>query len=435
MEYVNVFNQEYINTALRPVIYPRFKIEILDANENAIAEITNEISADSAGSISINYQQGVRRSCSLTLIDTDGVFIPKSENQYFWIGRKFKLYTGLAFRRNTLNQVALQYTQTIGDNVLYEDSESSFLLAEEGVLEATDIYWFSQGVFYITNPKVTRDFSKKTVTINGVDKFGIFGSELGYNQLEGTYVIPAGTNIYSAVRDILSLDKGNGEMMDPITPILDPTYIAEILPYDINKSPGSYLGDILIEIAKVLGCDIFYDTEGRLNIASGTTDISYSQKATTWEYTDVLTEYSNAELNFDFTNAINVVKVLADNINGKIIEYTAENNNPASSTRIEVIGRKILPLINSSYIYDEARAKDYANYILNIKSIVQAMIGFSSSFLPHLDVNTVVGITDSYFGYVQQRFIIKSLDIPLNTKSQISVSASNIAELPYFEGV
>jgi len=90
MEYVNIFNQEYINVAKSHTIYPRFKIEILDSNENAIAEITNDISADSAGSISINYQQGVRRSCTITLIDKDGLFIPKSENQYFWIGRKLR---------------------------------------------------------------------------------------------------------------------------------------------------------------------------------------------------------------------------------------------------------------------------------------------------------------------------------------------------------
>jgi len=434
MDYTNVFNQDYINIALQPIVYPRFKVEILDANENAIAEIINEISADSSGSISINYQQGVRRSCTLTLIDSNGVFLPNSENKYFWINRKFKVYTGLAFNRNMLNAINLKHATQEEDVLLHEDTEEDIILVGTEVSELTDTYWFSQGVFYLTNLSANRDFSNKTVVINGVDKFGLLSSELGYNQLEGTYAVPAGTNIYSTIRNILSLDKGNGEVLDPIIPLLDPIYIDEILPYDINKSPGSYLGDILKETANVLGCDIFYDVDGRLNLVSGMLDIGYSQKATTWEFSDVLREYSGTGIDYDFTSAINVVKVMADNINDKIIQHTAENNNPASSTRIELIGKKVLPLINSSYIYNSARAKDYAEYILNIESIIQTIINFNSSFLPHLDVNTIVGITDEYFEYIQQRFIVKSLNIPLSTKALISVSASNTAELPYFEG-
>jgi hypothetical protein len=433
MEFTNVFNQAYILGALASNIYPKLKIEILDRDESVLFEITQNISKDSAGQVSINYGQGVRRSCSITLIDVDGSLIPNAKDGLFWIGRKFKIYTGLAVRKGIVDESNLLYGLTQELQVLYNNAPTSNIVVSSEATQLIDTYWFSQGVFYITNPSAVRDFSRKTVTINGVDKFGIFGSELGGNQIEGTYVIPTGTNIYAAIRDILTLDMGNGFPIDPIAPFLDPLFANEFLPYDINKSPGSYLGEILIEIATVLGCDIFYDINGQLQLIKATQDVFNESKASIWEYSDALTEYSNSSLNFDFTNAINVVKVIADNINGKIIEYTAENNNYQSSTRIELIGRKILPLVNSSYIYDQQRAKEYAEYVLNIKSIVQTTMNFNSSFLPHLDVNNIIGITDKYFGYERQRFVINGLTIPLSTDSQVSVSASNISELPYFD--
>lgn len=433
MEYTNVYNETYIKVASAPIIYPRLKIEILDHNENAISEITQNISRDSTGAISINYQQGVRRSCSITLIDDDGTLLPKSENGIFWINRKFKLYVGLATRRNIADPSAFLWESDDTSEIIHTDTTTDLLLANNGISTETDTYWFSQGVFYITNPSAMRDFSKHTVTINGVDKFGFLGSELGYNQLASSYVIEAGAVIYDIIKEILSLDIGNGLVVDPTIPILDPAFSSVILPYDINKSPGSYFGEIIIELAKILGADVFYDTDGRLNIVGAAADISYAQKSAIWEYTDVLPEYSGAQISFDFVNAINVVKVVSDNVNGAVLEYTAENNNPLSPTRIELIGKKIHPIINSSYVFDQSGAKDYAEYILNTKSIIQTKLDFSSSLLPHLDVNNVVGITDTYFDFIRQRFIIQSLNIPLDTSSLISVSASNISDLPFYD--
>lgn len=432
MEYTNVFGSSYINAASAPIIYPKFKIEILDQNENAISEITQNISKDSSGSISINYQPGVRRSCSVTLIDNEGTLLPKSENGLFWIGRKFKVYVGLATTRHIAEDTNLLWSYDPANVFLYGDNLTDTLLAGTQVTSEEDIYWFSQGVFYLTNPSAMRNLSNHTVTLNGVDKFGFLGAELGYNQLASSYTIPAGSTIYNVINEILSIDIGNGYVVDPITPILDPLNINVVLPYDINKASGSYFGEIIIELAKILGSDVFYDTDGRLNLINATADISYSQKSSVWDFTDILPEYSGAGLNFDFVNAINVVKVVSDNTNGAIIEYTAENNNPSSSTRIEIIGKKIYPIVNSSYVSDQNGAKDYAEYLLNIKSIIQTKIDFNSSLLPHLDVNNVVSVSDDYFDYVQQRFIIQSITIPLNTNSLMTISASNVADLPFF---
>lgn len=397
MEYYNYIDDKYFEIAERSEIFPKFKIELLDHAENTIGEITEDITTDNAGSISVNYQQGVRRSCSITIFDLDGVYIPNADRGLFWIGSKFKLYVGL--------------------KDIFTD----------------DIYWFSQGVYFVNNPIVNHNLSSKTVTINGVDKFGVFGSELGYNQLEGTYLIEAETNAYDAIKGILSLDMGNGNIIDPIEPILDIAFASEVLPYDIKKAPGQYLSEILIEIGNVLGADIYYNTDGRLVVESGTIDISYSTQSSIYEFIDIMPEYGDSSsLSHDFISAINVVKVVGTNINGTINEYTAENNNPLSPTRIELIGRK-MKYVESANVYDLDRAQDYAEYLLNKESIVQTTMDFSCSLLPHLQEDEVVGITDSYFNYERQRFIIQSLTIPLSFSELTSVSASNVASLPYYD--
>mgnify|MGYP000993125978 FL=1 len=395
MEYYNFSPRRYFDIVKREIVHPIFKVALLDYNENVIQEITRDISSNNNGSIDINYQQGVRRSCSITFIDPYGEYIPDVNKGVFWLNQKFKLYVGL------------------------ED------------LDTGDKYWFSQGVFYVNDPIINR--TEKIVTINGVDKFGFFGSELNYNQLEGTYLIPEGTRVFDAIINILLLDRGNGQVIDPIAPILDVTYKNNVLPYDINKSPGSYLGDILIEIANVLGANIYYNTDGQLVLSSGTLDMSYSNKSPVYEFIDVLPEYGDSSLRYDYVNAINSITVVGSNINGAVYQYTAENRNPMSPLRIDLIGKKTGAIVETSNAGSLNDVMAYAKFLLNYKSIVQMAVDFSSSFLPHLKEDEVIEITDRYYKYEKERFIIQSIKIPLNPLDKMTISASNITSLPYYE--
>lgn len=398
MEYVDVVNDRYIFLAKQSTIYPKFKLDILDKYEkNVSEEIIGNISQDNSGSININYQQGVRMSCSISLINEDKKYTPSPKTGLFWIGTKFKLYIGL------------------------EDPDNS------------DIYWFSEGVYYVNNPTNNNNFSSKIITINGIDKFGILSGDLGYNQLTGNYRISAGQKIYDIIKSILLIDKGNGDLIDYVSPLLDPIYKDEVLPYDINKAAGSYLGDILIELANILGANIYYNKNGRLVVSSGTTDISYSQAGSVWNFSDKETEYMDNSLTYDYTNVINSITVIGNNTNDKIYSYTAENNNIFSPTRISYIGKKELAPIETAMAYNKDRAKDYAEFELNRRSILQSSISFNCSLIPTLDVDKVCTITDDYYEFNSERFIIQSLSIPLTTSSTMQVNASNIASLPYYD--
>ena len=90
------------------------KVEWLNPDESVRLEFTNSL-YDINIDLNVNYQKGSRRSCTLTLNNDKNKFPINFNN--IWIGQKFKLWMGI-----------------------YIDDETP--------------YYFPQGVFYITNPKV-----------------------------------------------------------------------------------------------------------------------------------------------------------------------------------------------------------------------------------------------------------------------------------------
>ena len=62
---------------------------------------------------------------------------------------------------------------------------------------------------------------------------------------------------------------------------------------------------------------------------------------------------------------------------------------------------------------------------------MQSTIDFTCTLLPHLAVDKVIAITDKYYGFIQERFIIQSIDV--GSDGLMQISASNIAQLPYYE--
>ena len=453
MEYYNKIDDRYLNALKQPKIYPVFKVELMDFAENVIGEITQDISKEDSGSISVNFQQGVRRSCSLTLINVNEN-LHLREGKYLlnenglWVNTKFKLYTGIKIKSfENLPPEELDYTGS--EDLLYKDKDSeqeNLWIRNRGQEIQEDIYWFSQGVFLLTDPSVLRDMSKRTITLNGIDKFGVFGSETNFSSTEATYKIEADSNVREVISSILDFDKGNGLRLDVKEPYLDPNTkvlvsnelgekpVAQAtLPFDINKSPETYFSDILIELANVFACDIYYDTEGRLHLEKGNEKMDMEDFNSLWDYSDKEPEYFSPQLNYDFKSVFNVVKVVGDNPSSdSIFEVTLKNEDPSSPTRIALLGEKIL-YIESSFCYNLQRTTDFANYMLKKKTMVPLTLSLQSSFIPHLDVNKIITITDDYYNFSQQRFVIQSLTIPLTTKSLMDIECTNTALIPYFE--
>lgn len=400
MEYVNVYNQKYVDVCRRPQKYPVFKIEILDYNEYVIADVTDDIRIDEDGNIQIQYQQGVRRTCEFTIVNIDKKYLP-SENSMFWYNRKFKLYTGLKDQSNG------------------------------------DVYWFSQGVYF------TKSIScqKKSTHITGIDKFAAFTSDLGSSILDVDYKISVpedGSNapkISDVISNILSIDKGNGFPIDPIAPIIDDSIKNEVIPYDLTVSAGGFLGDMLIEMAMMLGADIFYDNDGRLNVIKGTTDYLYSTQGVEWVFNEDRSDYISYSAAYDITKAINKIMVYGEGYEGIYNYAVVTNDNPQSPVRVSLVGVRQGESIETAMAYSTQKCIDYGKYYLKMKSIIQLSADIECVFLPHLDVNKSIDIHDDYYSKNVQRHIIQNITMPF-TSQTMKISATNVALLPYYsEGV
>jgi hypothetical protein len=387
MEYFNIYNTGYENTLKSSTYNLYLKLELLDHFEETLKEISKEVSTDTKGSISVTYQQGVRRTCSLTLRNLDNEFLP-NESSLIWINQKFKIWLGVKSSENT--------------------------------------YWWSQGVFVIKSLNVT----PHEVQIEGVDKFGFFTEDLNQHCLQGTYQIPYNTNAYSAITGTLALDMGHGVPIDPIEPLVDMSMCKTLLPYDITKDADSYLGDILTELGTSLNADVFYDIYGCLNFTESKID-TYIREAPSWFFDTSKPEISNLSANYDLGAIINVCKVYGTDVDGLIHSYTAKNTNPASPTRISLIGEKCEKVEESDMCYDDKHCHDYAYYQLNQKSAVTMSTSFSCPLIPHLDVNRIVSVTSAYLDWTQENCLITSLTIPIGL-DDMSVSVCNIKYLPAY---
>lgn len=387
MEYYNKYTSDYEET-LKSLVYKTFlKLELLDHFEEVLYDISKEISLDTSGSISVNYQQGVRRTCSLTLRNLDNEFLP-NENSLFWINQKFKLWIGIKSNEN--------------------------------------IYWWSQGIFIIKDLSIT----PYEISIDGIDKFGFFTNDLNQHCLQGTYKIPYGTNSYSAITGTIALDMGNGVPIDPIEPLVDMSMKNISLPYDIVKDADSYLGDILTELGTSLNADVFYDIYGCLNFTPSKID-TYVKEAPIWLFKNSDSNIFNLNVNYDLGSIINVCKVYGTDVDGLIHSYVAKNTNPSSPTRISLIGEKCEKAEESDMCYDDKHCHDYAWYQLNQKSAVGMSISFNCPLIPHLDVNRIACITSKYFDFNQEYCLITALTIPLGL-DEMSISACNIKYLPAY---
>ena len=142
------------------------KVEWLNPDESVSFEFTNAL-YDINVDLSVNYQNGSRRTCTLTLNNDRNKFPVNFNN--IWFGQKFKLWMGV-----------------------YIDEKTP--------------YYLPQGVFYISNPNETYQPSTRTIKINGVDKWAFLDGTL-HGKLTGTYQTSINTDLYAATRRLLQLSR------------------------------------------------------------------------------------------------------------------------------------------------------------------------------------------------------------------------------------
>lgn len=332
------------------------------------------------GAINIDANADIRRTCSLTLELKDEKSILSAGGQ-IWIDRYIKIYQGI-----------------------YNPKKK----------ETT---WWNMGMFLINNPNSVYNKNTNQLSFEGIDLMAkLTGKRNG--QLEAiSTVIPAESNLANVVKSIIT------ELGGFTKYIIDD--VGYTIPYDIKKDIGSTIYDLLTEIRDLYSnWEMYFDTDG----------VFHWQKIPTGEKDpvlidlDILKDYLIIEdsINIDFENVKNNIivygRVLDD---GHQVMGTAADYKGDSPFSINSIG-EINYIIQDEMIYSDDLANQRARYELYLHSNMNDTINLSIIPCYWLnDVNVKINYNNPN-KEIQGEYLIKSLSIPLDINSVMTISAIKV---------
>ena len=356
------------------------------------------------GTLTVNLQNGQRRTCSIVLdnVNADYDFAYGK----IWFGDEVALDEGL-------------------------------------VLPDGEEFYIQQGIFLFDTPSEAVTPVGRTMSYNLVDKWSnLDGSRLG--NLEGTYEVSEGTNIFEPISELLVEDRGNGLPLDRVTPVYTDYYnsltqdlpdgtTASLVetPYTLTVNGGSTKADVVLGLVQMVNGWVGYDSSGTLRVEPSQDDISDQTKPVVWTLSQ--NEYT---LN-GMTYAANISEVYNDYIvvgeqldNNYQPSARAQNYDPASDTNINLIGKKTYWEQASGYGTDEM-CVDYATWKLKRSTVLQKSVSISCTQLLHLQENCIVEIERTDKGdHPVERHLIQGFSRPLVGNAQMTINAISVLDFP-----
>jgi hypothetical protein len=358
-----------------------------------------------SGSVTGNLQNGQRLSATVTLDNADLAF--ETAVNKVWFGQEVALDEGL---------------------VLSDGSE----------------YYRQTGVFVIDNPQEKIDPKTKTVTYRLLDKWAELDGTLGGN-LEGTYEVPVGTNIFEPITELLEEDRGNGLPLDGIAPVYTEYYngmtqeltdgTTEAMtdsPYTLTVGgDGGTKAQVILGLAGMVNAWVGYDNTGRLRIDPSQDDILDINKPVVWRFSQEEAQLLGLAYTVKKEDVYNDYIVMGEQLD----DYEqpggrATNYDPRSDTNVNLIGRKTKVESASGYA-TTTQCRDLAEWRLKRSSVLQKAVSISCIQMMHIDLNSLVEVvrTDKP-GSPVERHLIQGFTRPLAYNGAMTISAVSTADYP-----
>lgn len=285
------------------------------------------------------------------------------------------------------------------------------------------------GIFLPSDPDISLDDTNKSVNLNLVDKFATLDGTVG-GKLPTVYSIPVGSKVCDIINSLLEDERMESYPYDVKKAIIPRSCMNLTTPYTITKTASDSIGSILLDLATIMNCQVYYNEYGNLVFESNEEELQYSTKSPIWHFTDDELSYSNLNLKINFSKVENVVTVTGANINGDLMSCTLENTNPYSPTNIHLTEPNPVTIEDENIASDKL-AYQRCEYELFKRSLLPISASFTSIFLPHLDVSKVVTITNKDVGYDRVPFLINSINYPIAINPTPTINLSNVSEVAF----
>lgn len=350
--------------------------------------------------ISHNWQNGRRTNATVVISNIDGEY--EYNYNHVWFGQEI----------------------AIDEGVILSDGMTEF--------------YIQQGVFLIEEPDESVQPNQKTVTYNLVDKVAALDGSLGGN-LEDTYQVLAGTNIFQPIAQLLSEDKGNGYPIDRVNPVFteyynnktqelpDGTTASMVLaPYTLTVEGGQTKWNVIEGLVAMVNGWVGYDETGALRIDPSQDDILDSEKPVEWQFTMEQSELLGLSYKVKNPEVYNDYIVV-----GEMLSNYAQPNGRAqifdsrSPVSIDVIGRKTFRESKAGFGTDK-QCRDYAEWMLKRASVLRMAVTVSCSQIFHIRGNQLITVTRTDKpGNPVERHLVQGFSRPLASNGPMTITATS----------
>ncbi len=344
------------------------------------------------GNLSVNLQNGQRRTANITLDNVDREF--DYNVNHLWFGREVAIDEGL---------------------ILQDGTE----------------YYLQQGVFLLTRPAESIQPVGRTIEYNLVDKWANLDGTL-YGNLEGTYEVALNTDPFAAIGALLTEDKGNGQMLDYL-PLVNGFVTWRNLPYTVTVDAEGTLAQVILAIVETLAGLVGYDRSGHLRIDPSSDDIDDNTKPVQWTFKMEETSLLGLTYNIRNEDVFNDYIVVGEQLdNGVQPCARVQNLDPRSDTNIHLIGKKTKRESASGYA-DVTQCLDLATWRLKRATVLTKAVSVQASQIFHIEENQLIEIVRSdKEGSPTEKHLVQGFSRPLASSGPMTISAISTVDIPDF---
>lgn len=412
-ELINEITTNDIIVALtNPYICPTFRVSILNPDETIKYEIPLQDIPSGGISYSENYQNGQRRSITLKLINKDGKYTPS-------------INKGNKYYKNIYNSDINKVFQNNSHVLIWKNTKFRY---DIGLRINGNQVWFPKGIYILGNIDAIQEDSNKEITLQLKDKFAKHEDNTG--KLLTAYDIPVGSKAKQVIQDLLNTDFGDGYFLDSKPFLLDSSLNNFEIQADIKKEAGDTVGSIFLDIATQMSCECYYNETGNLVFSLLDETTNDQSKAVCWKYLKKNYDLINLSPNYDFDSAINMVKVIGDNVDNGIFSALVVNNDPRSPVCIGRIGKCPDNPIVDANVWSNVLARDLAIYNLRKKSLITLNLSTTVKYNPLLSVDFLCEIEHEFFNFEREKCVINSISYSDNS-GQMSLNITSIQNLDF----
>lgn len=358
-----------------------------------------------SGSVSVNLQNGVRRTANAELANVDGEF--DYNVNHVWFGTEIAIDMG----------------------VLLPDGTEFYL---------------PQGIFRIDGPAEQIQHNARTVQYSLVDKWGSLDGTMG-GVLESSYAVAAGTNIFSPIVSLLALDRGDGQPYDDVNPVFTNYYNSKTqtlpdgttaamtnAPYQlIVDNDSGTVADVILGLCGMVNAWVGYDRTGRLRVEPSQDDILDGDKPISWRFSMDEAQITGLAYDIQIKDVVNdyiVVGALAGNYTQPAAR--AQNLDGQSPTNIYLIGRRTKRDPKPEYATVQMCA-DYAEWKVKRQTALHRAVTITANQIFHLEENTLVEIvrTDKPNSPLETH-LIQGYTLPFSGTEPMTIQAVSVHDFP-----